>query len=116
MSTSHITNPEERISAMLAAICFILPYFTNKKTEFVVFFMKQNFMLTVAIIILKCFSFLPFIGWVFGVVNFAVLLVIIFLAYRAYFGIKTEIPLLLEPANKIISNVDFLQKFFSPKN
>lgn len=116
METSKISNPKEKISAALGAFIFFLPHFTGEKTEFVVFYMKQSFGLFLISLGLSILNFLPFIWPLTMIVGILLFIVHIFLIIKAYSGEKFEVPYLLEKVNLLISKIDFLKNFFSPKN
>lgn len=59
---TKVINPEEKISAALGAFLFFIPLITGKRTEFVVFYMKQNFALILISILFNIIVFIPFIG------------------------------------------------------
>lgn len=67
--TPIISNPEEKMSASFGAAFFLIPHFMNKKTEFVTMYMKQNFVITLAFIVLQIIIFIA--GMLFPPKNIA---------------------------------------------
>lgn len=110
-----ITDPNEKMIAALAALCFFIPAFFGKKTEFVVFYMRQSFGIGIVFIILSLLSKIPVLGWLFVLCNFFLVLAWFFHIYIAYSGEKFEIPFIAKNVNILIEKVSFLKTFFASK-
>lgn len=142
--TTTITDPKERTAATLGALMFFLPHFMNKKTEFVTFYMRQNFAIwilyVIANILMRICVAIAFgnaqtianatatrsggiLVGLFNLLTIAVTLSMlaltvmgIYLMFKAYNGERYEFKFLTKVADAIISKVDFLKSFFAPKN
>lgn len=146
MNTMNM-NPtmEERKAWALWALLFFIPLFLKTKTEFVTFYMKQNFWIFIASIIfqilLQVLLQLTFMfsgniveisnAWwkvstiimlfyyvfitLFSLIWFVLFVLAIILIVKAYKWKRYEIPYLLKYTDLIISKIPFLQKIFSPK-
>lgn len=120
-NSTKVIEKDEKIAALAWALIFFLPCFMKKKTDFVVFYMKQAFGLFLVVLAL---SIVWFILWmilsVFWMICSLLCIIVfianIFLAYKAYNGEKFEIPHLLKYTNLVISKLKFLEKLFTPKN
>lgn len=113
----QITNPEEKMIAALWAFAFFIPLIMGKKTEFVTFYMRQNFGLSIGFFVVSFFHFfLGFIGlfnMIFIIIKLIIFCIILFITYMAYNWEKTEIKFALKISDLIISKVWFLKNFFS---
>lgn len=116
MTTPKITDSQEKMSAAVGALIFFAPHFMEKKTEFVVFYMKQAFGLVIVNIILSILTIVPVVGFVFQIASLLVSLVALFCVYKAYTGEKFEIPQLMKYVDMLIEKASFLKPLFTPKN
>ncbi len=104
---------QERIAGALGAILFFLPILMNKKTEFTVFYMRQNFVLMIASVLVWVITMIPFIGFIGGLLNLAIFIHIVFLAWKAYSGEKFEISYLYTQSIEITKTLG-VDAWFTP--
>lgn len=104
-------NSQERIAGALGALFFIIPVFMNQKTEFTLFYMRQNFLIVLIDFVIFFLSY--FVG-ALSMLNFVTFLVTLFLAFKAYSGEKFAIPYLYDYSVKVIKILK-LDGFFSVK-
>lgn len=139
-----ITN-EEKKAAALWAFMFFIPVFMKTRTEFVTFYMKQNFwlfilhivsqvLLSIFVKIVFYFSwtindiantswqastkfivYLNYFTIAFSLVWVWLLILSIFLIVKAYKWERYEVPYLFKYTNLLISKMSFLEKIFSTK-
>ncbi|MBP6981361.1 hypothetical protein KBB25_01110 [Candidatus Gracilibacteria bacterium] len=108
LSTGNITS-QEKISAALAYIFFLIPLVFDKKTDFVSFHMVQSFGLFLIGIITW---FIPFLG---GIIKLFLFFLILFLMWKAYSGEKFKLGELYEFSHKLVEKIGMTQVFFGKK-
>ena len=115
MENTNPVNPEnqERIAAALGALLFFIPILMNKKTDYTVFFMRQNFVLFLASLLGAILTIIPFFGFFVGILNFFIFILIVFLAWKAYSGEKFEIPYIYAQSIEITKNLG-IDAWFTP--
>lgn len=106
--TTNIDS-QERLSAALSYIFFLIPLVFDKKTDYVSFHMIQSFGLF--LIALAC-TWIPLIGWIVNIVLFFLML---FLMWKAYSGERFALGGLYEAMYKLIQKVGMTQIFFAKK-
>lgn len=137
-------NPtiEEKKSGALWALLFFIPLFLKTRTEFVTFYMKQNFWIFILNIIFqillqilikvsfmfsgniteasnawwKASTMLMWIFYIFttlfSLIWLALFVLVVILIINAYKWERYEVPYLLKYTDLIISKIPFLQKIF----
>lgn len=106
---------QEKIAAAISYVFFLIPLVMGQKTDFTTFHMRQSFLLLVSyIVIAVVFSFIPWVLYfIGGLINFAIFLHAVFLAWKAYSGEKFAIPYIYDNANKLIKALS-MDNLFTP--
>ena len=93
---------QDRVAAFVAALIFFAPVFMKVKTEFVMFYARQSFVL---FLISACLTiigtFVPFIS----LLNYVVVATNIWCAIQAYQGSKFAVPIIADQVNMIIEKL-----------
>ncbi len=112
--TSSLVSSQEKLAAALASFLFFVPLLMNVKTPFVVKYMKQGFAINVVEILISLVaSFLWMLSPILGLVNLALFITSIFLAFQAFAGKDYMIGLLYENAEKLIQTLG-ISNLFTP--
>ncbi|PID84349.1 hypothetical protein CSB09_01410 [Candidatus Gracilibacteria bacterium] len=108
-------NSQEQIAGALGAFLFVIPPIMGQKTEFTLFYMRQNFLIILCMMIFVIIGkLISFFATVMTLLNILLFFLILFLMWKAYSGEKFAVPYLYDMSIKVIKILK-LDGFFSTK-